>query len=132
MTADDPEFSELIAFLNKVPAIVSAKSKISCGRADDRNWWVKFTIDLEHQLAWSTVQEFGYVLNYLSLNEPLPTVFKPVSPPPYLNGGPEFLSWVIQSLDPEFEPKLAAKWLEGRLPDPIEDPTQWPINQSEI
>jgi hypothetical protein len=36
------------------------------------------------QLA--VVQELGHVLNYVSVTEPLPTVFKPVSPPPYMNG----------------------------------------------
>jgi len=39
------------------------------------------------------------VLNYLSLDERLSTVFMPVSPPPYLNGGVEFLSWVIECRD---------------------------------
>jgi hypothetical protein len=53
-------------------------------------------------------------------------VFKPVSPPPYLNGGPhEFLSWVIESVDPSFTPDLAAQWLQGRLPEPVEDENAW-------
>ena len=61
----------------------------------------------------------GHVLNYLSLNERLPTVFKPVSPPPYLNGGPaEFLSWVIECSDDSFTPSRATEWLAGRLPKP--------------
>ena len=33
----------------------------------DGYWWVKFTIDIEHPLAWSVVQELGHVLNYVSL-----------------------------------------------------------------
>ena len=49
-------------------------------------WWFKFSIDVEHALAWQTVQELGHVLNYLSTNERLPTLFFPVSPPPYMNG----------------------------------------------
>ena len=98
------------------------------GKLDDGNWWVKFAIDIGHPLAWSAVQELGHVLNYLSLDERLPTVFMPVSPPPYLNGGPEFLSWVIESRSLTFSPADAAQWLSGRLPDPVEDPSKWPVN----
>ena len=54
----------------------------------DAYWWVKLTIDIADPLAWRVVQELGFVLNDLSLQDKLPTVFKPVSPPPYLNGGP--------------------------------------------
>jgi hypothetical protein len=61
---------------------------------------VKFSIDVFHPSAWRTVQELGHVLNYVSINERLPTVFKPVLPPPYMNGGPvEFLPWVIECPD---------------------------------
>lgn len=68
------------------------------------------------------------MLNYLSVTERLPTVFMPVSPAPYLNGGPnDFLSWVIESKDPTFTPAAAAKWLEGRLPRPVEDLSLWVI-----
>jgi hypothetical protein len=87
---------------------------------------VKFAIDLDHPLAWSVVQELGYVLNYLSLNERLPTVFMPVSPPPYLNGGPrDYLSWVIESKAKDFTPDVCTQWLEGRLPRPVDDLAQW-------
>jgi hypothetical protein len=85
---------------------------------------VKFSIAIEHGLAWHTVQELGCVLNYLSLEERLPTVFKPVSPAPYMNGGPEeFLSWVIEGKD--MPPGTVSKWLEERLPKPIEDEEAW-------
>jgi len=86
---------------------------------------MKFTIDIDHPLAWSVVQELGHVLNYLSLDERLPTVFMPVSPPPYLNGGPDYLSWVIECKDKDFTPEICAEWLEGHLPRPVEDPEQW-------
>lgn len=129
MTEPPEEFLKLLTFLGRVPSI--GGSRFGCGRLSDGNWWVKFTIDLEHRLAWSTVQELGFVLNYVSLKEPLPTVFKPVSPPPYLNGGPEFLSWVIESTAVDFSPDLAAEWLEGRLPRPVEDASQWPINTTD-
>ncbi len=86
---------------------------------------MKFSLDTTHPLAWRVVQELGHVLNYLSNDERLPTVFKPVSPPPYLNGGVEFLSWVIENQDASFTPARCAEWLRGRLPDPVTDPNAW-------
>ena len=92
----------------------------------------QFTIDLDHSQAWNVVQELGYVLNYLSLNERLPTVFMPVSPPPYMNGpAREFLSWVIESKDPDFTPATCVEWLRGRLPNPVDDLSQWPSEVDE-
>jgi len=72
------------------------------------------------------VQELGHVLNYVSVEERLPARFYPVSPPPYLNGGPEeFLSWIIENTEPDYSPELARQWLESRLPNPVNDPQQW-------
>jgi hypothetical protein len=72
------------------------------------------------------VQEFGDVLDYLGINDRLPTVFKPVSPPPCLNGGPdEFLSWVIECSDSSFTPEDATEWLESRLPVPVDNESEW-------
>ena len=87
---------------------------------------MKFSLDITHPLAWNVVQEFGHVLNYLSVEERLPTVFKPVSPDPYMNGGPDdFLSWVIECESSDFRPGTCAEWLEGRLPRPVDDLDQW-------
>jgi hypothetical protein len=122
------EFARLIAFLGRIPSIGTQK-KIGTGYFANGNGWTKFTIDTAHTLAWSTVQELGFVLNYVSLDERLPTVFMPVSPPPYLNGGPELLSWVIESTAGNFTPDQATEWLEARLPTPVDDPAQWPVNQ---
>jgi len=95
-------------------------------------WWVKFKIDIKHPLAWQVVQELGHVVNYLSLNEKLPTAFYPVSPPPYMNGGPEdFLSWVIENTDKEFKPDTLKEWLEGRLPQPVADASAWLTDEDE-
>jgi hypothetical protein len=117
------EFTELETYLLRVPSI---QGHIGKGRFENGNWWVKFSLDIDHALAWSVVQEFGTVLNYLSITERLPTVFKPVSPPSYLNGGPrEFLSWVIESTKPDFAPKMCAEWLEGRLPRPVDGLSNW-------
>lgn len=120
---DDRAFTKLIEFLERVPAICGAIGK---GADDDGRWWVKFDIDINHKYAWHTVQEFGHVLNYLSVEERLPTSFHPVSPPPYMNGGPEqFLSWVIECHNPEMRPGTCTEWLIGRLPNPVEDLEQW-------
>ena len=116
-------FKKLEEYILKVPSIIGPIGK---GDFDDGLWWVKFTIDITNKFAWHAVQEFGHVLNYISIDEPLPTVFMPVSPPPYMNGGPEdFLSWVIESKTKEFTPDLCAQWLEGRLPRPVDDLSQW-------
>ncbi len=119
---DEGAFASLVEFLERTPAV---SGQIRTGSGPD-SWWVQFTIDIEHPLAWHVVQELGSVVNYLSLEERLPAIFKPVSPPPYMNGGPaDFLSWVIESNDPRFRPGTLAKWLEGRLPRPVDDLSQW-------
>ena len=118
----------LVAFLKTVPGI---KQGIGQGLFENGTWWVKFQIDIGHPLAWQVVQELGHILNYISISEPLPTVFKPVSPPSYMNGGPkDFLSWVIESTAPEFSPALCADWLSGRMPAPIDDLSQWNLDDS--
>jgi hypothetical protein len=121
--ANEPLFNPLLDYLRTVPAIDNA---VSSGLENDGRWWVKFIIDISHPLAWNVVQELGHVLNYVSPDERLPTVFMPVSPPPYMNGGPkEFLSWVIESRDKNFLPEKCAEWLQGRLPRPVTDLAQW-------
>jgi len=122
----DLHFKGLEAFLARVPAVVLPFGK---GIEENGSWWIKFSIDIENPLAWQVVQELAHVLNYLSVNERLPTSFLPVSPPPYMNGGPrDFLSWVIECPNKEFGPGAAAEWLEGRLPDPVDDLTKWNID----
>jgi hypothetical protein len=126
---DDPALQTLKQYLQKVPGI---EGSIGAGFFEDGRWWMKFTIDIDHPLAWQVVQEFGHVLNYVSVQERLPTVFMPVSPPPYMNGGPrEFLSWVIESKNNDFKPETCMQWLEGRLPRPVEDVTKWKTNEGQ-
>lgn len=129
-TAHHAKFRELIDWLKQVPAVdhnQTALQGFGSGDLSDGGWWVKFSIKIDHPLAWSTVQEFGHVLNYLSLRERLPTVFKPVSPPPYLNGGPrDFLSWVIECPNDGMPPGTVTEWLRGRLPQPVDDEAAWP------
>ena len=126
-----PALGALRDFLAQLPAVQTNDSPFQGigGGVDGDTWWVKFGIDVDHPLAWRVVQELAHVLNLLSAEERLPTVFKPVSPPPYLNGGPEeFLSWVIECPVDAMEPDAVAKWLEGRLPRPVNDPDQWPLD----
>jgi hypothetical protein len=124
---DERSFEKLENYLLSIPSIVGPIGKGS----DDSSWWVKFGIDIESSIAWHTVQELGHVLNYLSLDERLPTSFQPVSPPPYMNGGPdEYLSWVIECSDLDFRPGTVAEWLEGRLPRPVDDMNHWLVDSS--
>jgi hypothetical protein len=129
----DAAFRPLLEFLARIPAIKTNQTPwggFGTDRSDDGKWWVKFDIDIRHAIAWHLVQEFGCILNYLSINDRLPTIFKPVSPAPYLNGGPDdFLSWVVECSDPEFLPQNAAEWLGARLPNPVEDVNAWLADQ---
>ncbi len=123
------DFTALETYLRRVPGL---SQWISKGSNEHGRWWVKFAIDIDHPLAWRVVQEFGHVLNLVSVDERLPTVFKPVSPPSYLNGGPrDFLSWVIENTSDDFTPANCAEWLEGRLPRPVEDPAEWLLDDAD-
>ncbi len=118
---------KLVAFLQRIPAL---KANIGAGQDAEGLWWVKFQLDIRHPLAWHVVQELSCVVNYISVSERLPTVFYPVSPAPYLNGGPsEFLAWVIENRDASFTANDLAQWLEGRLPQPVEDASKWPADE---
>ncbi|MHA1670479.1 MAG: hypothetical protein ACTSV5_07845 [Promethearchaeota archaeon] len=123
---EDNFFDKLLQFLKKVPSI---DNSIGNGGEGDF-WWVKFSIDIEHSLVWNVVQELGHVLNYVSIEKRLPTVFKPVSPPPYMNDGPrDFLSWVIECESKDFTPDDAAEWLEGRLHNPVNKLKKWKMKE---
>ena len=121
------DFTRLSDFFKKVPSI-GEQGLIAYGSDEKHAWWIKFQINIEHALAWQTVQELGHVLNYLSTNERLPTQFFPVSPPPYMNGNAKaFLAWVIQCNHVDFPPDVVCDWLEGRLPSPVDDESKWKI-----
>lgn len=113
---------ELISLLNRIPSI-----KVFSGDQDvDGFWWVKFSINIEHKLSWNVIQELGHIVNYVSVTERLPTIFYPVSPPPYMNGGPgKYLLWVIENKDKSFSTGDLKDWLEARLPEPIDDEGKW-------
>jgi len=127
----DPRFHKLLALLSRIPSVETndTSSRGFGSGIDDGILWVKFSISIDHPISWNVVQEMAHVLNYVSVTERLPTIFKPVSPPPYLNGGPrDFLSWVIEGPVDSFAPDAAAEWLEGRMPNPVEDISAWPVD----
>jgi hypothetical protein len=124
---ESTNFNQLSSFLSKVPAI---QPGIGHGLYEDKNWWVKFSLDLSNDLAWNVVQEFGHIFNSLSLEERIPAAFYPVSAPPYINGGPaDYLYWIIESKDPDFSPDKAKEWLVGRLPNPVDNLEEWIIEE---
>jgi len=129
-SAHNPKFAKLIGFLKQVPAVACNTTPslgFGSGDLDNGGWWVKFRVDIDHPLAWNVVHELGHILNYLSVDERLPTVFMRVSPPPYLNGGPrDYLSWVIECPANDMQPDTIADWLERRLPRPVGDEAAWP------
>jgi hypothetical protein len=121
-------FDRLSRFLSQIPSI-GPEGLMAHGSDGKQAWWIKFYINIEHPLAWQTVQELGHVLNYLSTHERLPSQFLPVSPPPYMNGDAKaFLAWVIETNHADFPPDVICDWLEGRLPNPVADVAQWRIN----
>src|SRR5262245_27442259 len=122
------DFEQLLAFIERLPAVQlpAGRASIGHGRWENGRWWVKFHLDIRHNLAWHVVQEVGDVLNYLAPDNRMPTSFKPVSPPSYMNGGPEdFLSWVVEGETKDFGPSDCAEWLEGRVARPVDDLAQW-------
>jgi hypothetical protein len=113
---------KLRAYLEKIPAV----SEVATSDANEPEWWLKFSIDIDSPIAWHVVQELGHILNYISMNERLPTLFMPVSPPPYINGGPEdFLSWVIEARGPGVDAGEICRVLEERLPVPVDEIDAW-------
>lgn len=111
--------------LIKIPCITF----ISNSKTDEPFWWLKFSINISSKISWNVVQELGHILNYLSLEEKLPTSFYPVSPPPYMNGGPEeFLNWIIESSIPAVDTNIIYDYLEGRLPEGYDKEENWNID----
>jgi hypothetical protein len=110
------DFEPLLTFLQRIPAI---GNKIGTGVRDDGTWLIKFQIDTKHPGAWKAVMDLGYVLNWLALADPLPTIFKPVSPPPDMNGNDptELLMWLVECPKSSFTPTQCAHALDVSLFD---------------
>jgi|SRR5580765_369726 len=112
------DFAPLLAYLRRIPAI----DPIAHDGTDSNQegaWLVKFRIDIGHPGAWKAVMDLGYAVNWISIADPLPTVFKPVSAPPDMNGNEprELLWWLIQCWTPSFTPGDLAHALEVSLFD---------------
>lgn len=119
---------KLVELLNRIPAV----DVIAHEATPSAYWWVKFTVDIQHPLAWCVVQALAFVFNEISISEKLPTIFKPTSPPPYLNGGPdESLFWVVESTYNYIDPHEIAQIVEERLPHPVEQIDQWKLGDTE-
>ena len=58
--SDETALQPLKEYLSEIPGIVGS---LGSGIFDDGRWWVKFAIDIQHELAWRVVQELGHVLN---------------------------------------------------------------------
>ncbi len=121
---DERDFGTLIAYLQRVPGIAGP---ISSGRLDDGNWWVKFRIAparLERRSGVGVRAQLP--LHQRTTADGLHAGVRG----PYLNGGPrDYLSWVIESKDPKFKPGTCMKWLDERLPRPVEDTSAWPKDE---
>jgi hypothetical protein len=120
----EAELLELAVLVSNIPAVrVLSRSE---GQAV---WWIKLVIDIHDPLAWRVVQELGHLLNFISFDQRLPTRFYPVSPPPYMNGGPaEFLAWIIAAAKPDVPPRTIQAVLEGRLPRPVTSTEAWELD----
>lgn len=116
------EFKELVAYLQKIPAM---SEPIHWQRCDDGTWYVGFSLALEHPLAWSAVQELAHVLNTLSVAEHLPTRF--------LLRRHHLISTVLPAgtwagaSSRRYPASHQMKCLSGwrRLPQPVDDETKW-------
>ena len=114
---------ELVSLLKIIPWIECINDGEENGK-----WWIKFRIELDNIIAWNIVQEFWHILNYLSIDERLPTLFYPISSPPYLNWWPkDYLWWIIENTDKDFTSKDCFNRLKWRLPDPINDIESWKV-----
>ena len=123
------DLSILTDFISEVPSV---GDNISKEIDEDGRWLIKFEIDIHHELSWRVVQELSNVVNMLSNDERLPTIFYPVSSSPYINGGPEItLAWIIQCGDSTFDPSELVEWLEERLPNPVDEEDAWDLEDEE-
>lgn len=126
LTADSARHAavrRLAAVVRKLPGV---HRSIGTSTPEEAFWWLKFSIDTEHPLAWHVIQRLGYVLNYYSLEYKFHVSFYPASPPPALNGGPrEFLSWVIEARLRYVDPRPIHKALRQELPARLSSEAEW-------
>lgn len=108
-----------------IATLPSVQPSVGTSGPSEVRWWIKFSIARNHPLAWHVIQRLGWVLNYYSLDERFETTFHPISPPPDLNGGPEFLSWVIEATLPLSNPDNVTRALRDAIPKPVKSESLW-------
>lgn len=120
-------FDGLVDFLKKIPGI---HNDIETGSDRENSWMVKFRIDPLHTLAWPVIQRLSCMNTVASANKGLPARFYPVSPVPGPNQAPDdLLHWVIEINDDTYGPGELQKWLEEKLPNPVEELAQWGLDE---
>lgn len=123
----DAKLQPLLDFLARIPAVETADnpSMEMASEVSTDGWWVRFSIDIDSEIAWETVQEIAHALNDPASEGKPAAIFSPISPAPAQSGGPEeFLSWIIEA-GADVDPASVAAWLESLLPSPVEDPDAW-------
>ncbi|MBT8219517.1 MAG: hypothetical protein KJP00_06820 [Bacteroidia bacterium] len=119
---EEIDFQSLVDYIQQIPPV---EGEVSVEN-NDGFWKIEFRMDIHHNLAWRALQELANVVNYLSAGERLPSRLYPISPAPYFHEGPgDTLRWIIENTDKEFKPNDLLEWLEGRLPNPVDDLTLW-------
>jgi hypothetical protein len=109
-----------------IGTLPGVKGPVAHNASDQWFWWVKFTIDTRHALAWHVIQRLGYVFNYYSIEQHFDTKFMPVSPPPDLNGGPrQYLSWVVEATLGFYDPGPSMEALRRELPQNVKSKAEW-------
>jgi hypothetical protein len=125
-----PDFSPLVAFLERVPAI-RAPSPLESGGAGGaaESWRFSFAVTPTYPFAWRVVQEFAYSLNSDRNDHRPHTAFWPVSPAAESCGGPGLaLRWVIECSH-EATPAELAQLLESKFPQPADDVRRWYLEE---
>jgi hypothetical protein len=111
----------LARYLHSIPGVT-----IVGGGEDETGWWIGLNIDHRRKAAWNIVLELAHILNSFALNDPLPTVFRPVAPPPQGdNEDLAHLGWVIGCNNSRFRPEECATILRQWGPGPATEEKAW-------
>jgi hypothetical protein len=120
----EPLLEAFVALRDVIDQTPSARF-VSSKMNRDGTWWVQLRLNHSHHLVWHVIQRYGYVLNSITMINPLPTMFAPRSLPP-VNGGPDdMLLWRISGYSAEFKPDDAAYSLQLGLPASFASEAAW-------
>jgi hypothetical protein len=95
--------------LSKIPCI----SDVVVSSTSEKPWQLRLVIDIESNVAWTTIHELSYILNSLATEERLPTCFYPVIC--RSSNHHEQICWIIEPTDPYFDPNVLYEFLNGML-----------------